>query len=97
MFDFPTSRRRFSHPVLRLLLAYLVLTSALPVPAVRAVVRTKSEAPAVVTLQGGPTLGNYGNTTVQLGANATITPDAAPTNTTRLTVATSTNFKGLLA
>jgi CSLREA domain-containing protein len=43
-----------------------------------------------------PTLGNYANTSVQLGANATITPDAAPTNTTRLTVSTSTNFKGKL-
>jgi hypothetical protein len=42
------------------------------------------------------TLGNYANTTVQLGANTTITPDAAPTNTMRLTVFSSTNFKGKL-
>jgi hypothetical protein len=42
------------------------------------------------------TLGNYANTTVQLGANTTITPDAAPTNTVSLTVSSSTNFKGKL-
>jgi hypothetical protein len=45
----------------------------------------------------GPTLGNYANTVVQLGANATITPSAAPTGATRLTVSTSTDFKGKLA
>ena len=42
------------------------------------------------------TLGNYANTSVQLSANTTITPSAAPTNTTRITVSTSTNFKGKL-
>ena len=42
------------------------------------------------------TLGNYPNTAVQLGANATVTPDAAPTNTTSINVSTSTNFKGRL-
>ena len=49
-----------------------------------------------VTAVSSATLGNYANTTVQLGANATITPSAAPTNTTRITVSTSTNFKGTL-
>lgn len=43
-----------------------------------------------------PTLGTYANTSLQLSANTTVTPSAAPTNTTRLTVATSTNFKGRL-
>ena len=42
------------------------------------------------------TLGNYPNTTVQLGANTTVTPDAPPTNTTSINVSTSTNFKGRL-
>ena len=42
------------------------------------------------------TLGNYPNTTVQLGANTTVTPDAAPTNTVSINVSTSTNFKGRL-
>ena len=47
-------------------------------------------------------LGRYGRagqlpaTTVQLGANTTITPDAAPTNTTSINVSASTNFKGQL-
>ena len=44
-----------------------------------------------------PTLGNYPNTSVTVGANTTITPDAVPTNTTRINVSTNTNFKGLLA
>ena len=42
------------------------------------------------------TLGNYPNTTVQLGANTTVTPDAAPTNTVSINVSTSTSFKGRL-
>lgn len=42
------------------------------------------------------TLGNYANTNVPLSANTTITPDAAPTNTTHLNVSTSTSFKGWL-
>jgi hypothetical protein len=42
------------------------------------------------------TLGNYPNTTVQLGANTTVTPDAAPSNTVKINVSTSTNFKGQL-
>jgi CSLREA domain-containing protein len=50
-----------------------------------------------VTATSNATLGNYANTAVQLSANTTITPSAAPTNTTRLTVATSTNFIGKLS
>jgi uncharacterized repeat protein (TIGR01451 family) len=41
-------------------------------------------------------LGNYPNTSVQLGANTTVTPDAAPAATTSINVSTSTNFKGKL-
>ena len=41
-----------------------------------------------------PTLGTYPDTTVALGANATVTPDAAPTNTTSMNVSSSPNFKG---
>jgi FG-GAP-like repeat len=44
-----------------------------------------------------PRLGNYPNTQVQLGGNTTITPDAAPTNTTGINVSTSTSFNGKLA
>lgn len=43
-----------------------------------------------------PTLGNYSDTTVQLGANATITPDAAPVGATSINVSTSIKFKGKL-
>jgi CSLREA domain-containing protein len=50
-----------------------------------------------VTPPPPPTLGNYANTSVLLGANTTITPDAAPTNTAHINVSTSTNFKGKLA
>jgi len=40
-----------------------------------------------------PTLGTYANTTVSLGANATVTPGAAPTDATNINVS-SANFKG---
>gem|GEM_PF-638120 len=43
-----------------------------------------------------PTLGNYTGTAVALGANTTVTPDAAPTGATAVSVSTSTNFKGVL-
>ena len=42
-------------------------------------------------------LGNYPNTTVDIGANTTVTPDAAPTNIVRISVSTSTSFYGTLA
>jgi CSLREA domain-containing protein len=45
---------------------------------------------------GTPTLGNYANTNVSLSGNATVTPDAAPTNTVRMTVSSSADFKGTL-
>jgi hypothetical protein len=41
----------------------------------------------------GPTLGNYPNTTVTLGASTTVAPDAAPI-TASINVSTSTSFKG---
>jgi hypothetical protein len=41
-----------------------------------------------------PTLGNYPNTTVAVGANTIVTPDAAPTSTTSINVSTNSNFKG---
>jgi hypothetical protein len=41
-----------------------------------------------------PTLGTYPNTSVALGANSTVTPDATPTNATSINVSSSTNFKG---
>jgi hypothetical protein len=44
-----------------------------------------------------PTLGNYPNTTVTVGANTTIAPDAVPIGATSINVSTNTNFKGLLA
>src|SRR5438876_4631624 len=43
-----------------------------------------------------PILGNYPDTSLPLSTNTTITPDAAPSNTTRINVSTSTNFKGKL-
>ena len=41
-------------------------------------------------------LGNYPPASILLSTNTTVTPDAAPTNTTSISVATSTNFKGKL-
>ncbi len=43
-----------------------------------------------------PTLGNYPDTLVSLSTNTTVTPDAAPANTTSINVSTSTDFKGKL-
>ena len=43
-----------------------------------------------------PGLGNYPNTSLLLSTDTTVTPDAAPTNTTSINVSTSTNFKGTL-
>jgi hypothetical protein len=48
-----------------------------------------------VTLSNA-TLGNYSNTSVSLGGDTTNTPSAAPTNTARITVSTSPDFKGKL-
>lgn len=44
-----------------------------------------------------PTLGNYTNTPVGLSGNMTVTPSAAPTNTTSINVSTHTSFKGTLS
>ncbi len=43
-----------------------------------------------------PILGNYPDTTLALSDNTTVTPDAPPINTTRITVSTSTSFNGTL-
>src|SRR5256885_821637 len=43
-----------------------------------------------------PFLGNYPDTSLPLSTDTTVTPDAPPTNTTRMTVSTSTNFNGTL-
>ncbi len=42
------------------------------------------------------TLGNYPNTSVALGADTTITPDAAPTSTTSISATTTSGFVGEL-
>jgi hypothetical protein len=44
-----------------------------------------------------PGLGNYPNTTVNVGGNTTVTPDVAATNVTGVNVSSSTNFKGAFA
>src|SRR2546429_7535948 len=44
-----------------------------------------------------PTLGNYPDTSLPLSGNTTVTPDAAPANTTSITVSTNANFNGTFA
>ena len=44
-----------------------------------------------------PMLGNYPDTSLALSTDTTVTPDAAPTNTTSINVSTSTDFNGTLA
>src|SRR5436190_948268 len=41
-------------------------------------------------------LGNYPDTSIPLSSDTTVTPNAAPTNTTSINVSTSTNFNGRL-
>jgi hypothetical protein len=43
-----------------------------------------------------PILGNYPDTSLALSTDTTVTPDAAPTNTTSINVSTSTDFNGTL-
>lgn len=43
-----------------------------------------------------PTLGNYPDTSIPASADTTVTPDAAPGLSTRMSVSTTTNFKGKL-
>src|SRR5262249_29399053 len=43
-----------------------------------------------------PTLGNYPDTSIPLSSNTIVAPDASPTNTTKITVSTSTSFNGNL-
>jgi CSLREA domain-containing protein len=56
--------------------------------------------PATLTINDDdvapPTLGNYANTSIPLSTDTTVSPDAAPTNTTRISVSASTDFKGKL-
>ena len=43
-----------------------------------------------------PTLGNYPDTSLPLSTDSTVTPDAAPANTTSINVSTSSDFHGTL-
>ncbi len=58
------------------------------------------ENPINFTIQAtgiaAPTVGDYANTSIALGGNATITPTAAPTNHTYATATTTADFKGEL-
>ena len=49
-----------------------------------------------VVVPPAPTLGNYPNTTISLSEDATITPDAAPTDTTSINVSSYPSFNGTL-
>jgi FG-GAP-like repeat len=44
-----------------------------------------------------PILGNYPDTSVPLSTDTTVSPSAAPTNTSRITVSTTTDFQGTFA
>ncbi len=51
---------------------------------------------ATPTSATNPTLGNYPDTSIMAGGNTTVIPDAAPTLSARMSVSTTTNFKGKL-
>ena len=65
----------------------------LAVPMVLAIAAPKNARKAGVLT---PVLGNYPDTSLPLSTNTTVTPDAAPMNTVRINVSTSTDFKGTL-
>jgi hypothetical protein len=57
---------------------------------------------ALATLLGSPAVAapilcNYPDTSLPLSTDTTVTPDAAPANTTSINVSTSTDFKGTFA
>ncbi|HEX9004246.1 MAG TPA: FG-GAP-like repeat-containing protein, partial [Blastocatellia bacterium] len=57
-----------------------------------------TDATFTLTVQApAPILGTYSATTIGLAASTTVTPSAAPQNTTSLSVATNTDFKGTFA
>ncbi|HEX6182690.1 MAG TPA: FG-GAP-like repeat-containing protein [Pyrinomonadaceae bacterium] len=55
-----------------------------------------ADSPTVPSLALPPALGNYADTSVQLGANTTVTPDSEPFDTVSINVSASTSFKGKL-
>ena len=71
-------------PLAALMAALLALTGASPI----------GRRPIGVSVT--PTLGNYPDKSIVLSTNTTVTPDAAPTNATSISVFASTNFKGTL-
>ena len=81
--NFTKNRKRFARTSARVLF-FVTLTAASPI-------ESRPNAIAVT-----PTLGNYPDTSLPLSTDTTVTPDAAPTNTTSINVSTSTNFKGKL-
>ncbi|MDQ6787897.1 MAG: FG-GAP-like repeat-containing protein [Acidobacteriota bacterium] len=58
---------------------------------------TTNNPNSVTTSAPTPTLGAYPNATVALSGDVTVTPSAAPTNTTSINVSTDSNFKGTFA
>src|SRR5438034_1024114 len=63
---------------------------------IRTVAATVFFSAALSIMIAQPTPGNYPNTSVQLSTDTTVTPDAAPTNTTSINVSAATDFKGKL-
>ena len=72
-----------------------VKTYAVPSGAEYASGNSASQNPSTTTHP--PTLGTYGNTSVALSGNTTVTPSATPANTTSVSVSTTSAFKGTLS
>ncbi|HVF66196.1 MAG TPA: FG-GAP-like repeat-containing protein [Pyrinomonadaceae bacterium] len=85
----PRPQRRATLPIFPALLLLILTGLALCLP------RLLPGARASNALLNA-TLGNYADTSVQLGKNASVTPDAAPVDATSINVSTSTLFKGTL-
>jgi hypothetical protein len=59
---------------------------------------TPTATPTPISSPAPPTLGDYpSSSSIQLSGNTTVMPNAAPTDTTSMSVSTTTSFKGTLA
>src|SRR5436190_9369741 len=87
-------RRNNSHRASTLQIA--LSSSLIPIAVVLLVIGAPTETKNIRRYDpdSSRALGNYPDASVLLSGNTTVTPDVAPTNTTSISVSTSTNFKG---
>src|SRR5919201_4979573 len=90
--------KKQKNPIRALAFQITLSTALLPIPAILLAISAPINSRSAFDQSplGGPTLGNYPDTTMPLSAGTMVTPDAPPTNTTSINVSTSPNFGGTL-